>query len=65
DIWNAVGQQAIATVDLGDINNRWKPSNALDDVRDHVLSGATLCGVTLPERGSVSHSEVVRRPALT
>jgi glucosyl-3-phosphoglycerate synthase len=64
DIWNAVGQQAIATIDLGDINNRWKPSNALDDVRDHVLAGATLCGVTLPERGSVSHPEVVRRPAL-
>lgn len=63
DIWNAVGQQAIATVDLGDINNRWKPSNALDDVRDHVLAGATLCGVTLPRWGSVSHPEVMRRPA--
>lgn len=65
DIWNAVGQHAIATPDLGDINNRWKSSSALDDVRDHVLAGATLCGVTLPEWGNISHPNVKRRALLT
>ncbi len=65
DVWRGVGRQAIATADLGEINNRWKPSSALDDVRDHVLAGATLCGVTLPQWGNIAHPNVKRRPKLT
>jgi glucosyl-3-phosphoglycerate synthase len=61
DVWRSYGANAIVEADLGDINNRWKHDDALDDVRDEVLAGAALCGVVLPSRGDVSLPNVVRR----
>lgn len=61
DVWRAYGSNAIVEADLGDIKNRWKPDDALDNVRDEVLAGAALCGVVLPSHGTVSLPGVVRR----
>ncbi len=61
DIWRTFGDRGLAEVDWGSVHNRWKPDNALIDVRDQVLAGATLRGVTLPDYGEVAHSQVINR----
>lgn len=63
DVWRANGPGAIAEVDLGHINNRWKPHDALDEVRAHVEAAAALRGVVLSPKTNRSHHLVVdRRP---
>jgi hypothetical protein len=47
--------------DMGFINNRYKPDDALEEVRDQVLAGAALRIVTMPEYGLVVHNEVTNR----
>lgn len=44
DIWRVHGAQGLAEADMGEIENRWKPDGALDDVRDQVLAAASLRG---------------------
>lgn len=61
DIHRSHGSDAISEVDLGAINNRWKPDDALDDVRAHVVAGAALRGVTLNTNTVHSHPMVVNR----
>jgi len=43
---------------MGVINNRWKPEDALGEVTDQVLAGASLRAVTMSEHGIVTHSMV-------
>ena len=43
------------------INNRYKPDDALEEVRDQVLAGAALRIVTMPEYGLVVHNSVTNR----
>ena len=63
DAWRMVGQEGLCEADIGTVHNRWKPDDALTEVRNQVLAGATLRGVTLPGVGPVSHPAVVdRRP---
>ena len=61
DIYRGVGPDAMAEAYMGTVNNRYKPDDALDDVRDHVLAGATLRIVTLPDYGLVTHGSVTNR----
>lgn len=61
DIYRGVGPDVMAEADMGTINNRYKPDEALDEVRDQVLAGATLRIVTLPEHGLVTHNSVTNR----
>jgi glucosyl-3-phosphoglycerate synthase len=61
DIHRAHGTGAIAEVDLGPINNRWKPDAALDDVRAQVIAGAALRGVGVAPNTDHSHRLVVDR----
>ncbi len=61
DMWRAFGDAGIAEVDWGPLHNRWKPDEALTEVRNQVLAGATLRGVTLPQYGEIVDSQVVDR----
>lgn len=61
DVFREVGVEGIVEVDMGMINNRWKPVEALDDVRDQVLAGASLRVTTLPDFGIVTHELVTNR----
>ena len=47
DVWRAVGKNGMVEVELGDINNRWKPDSALDVVTRDVIAGAASRGVFL------------------
>jgi len=61
DMWRVFGDAGLTEVDWGSLHNRWKPDDALIEVRDQVLAGATLRGVTLPEFGDVTNGFVVDR----
>ena len=61
DIFRAHGEKVIAEADMGAINNRYKPDDALEDVRDQVLAGAALRIVTMPDYGLVMHGQVTNR----
>lgn len=61
DIFRSVGADAIVEADMGVINNRYKPDDALEDVRDQVLAGASLRIVTMPDYGLVMHGQVTNR----
>jgi glucosyl-3-phosphoglycerate synthase len=61
DVFRAVGVEGIVEADMGFINNRYKPDDALEEVRDQVLAGAALRIVTMPEYGLVVHNEVTNR----
>jgi len=61
DMWRVFGDSGLTEVDWGSLHNRWKPDDALVEVRDQVLAGATLRGVTLPEFGDVINGFVVDR----
>lgn len=61
DVFRAVGQDGMREVDMGIINNRWKPDEALGDVSDQVLAGASLRVVTMSEHGIVTHPLVQNR----
>ena len=58
DVFRAVGLEGILEADMGVINNRWKPEDALGEVTDQVLAGASLRAVTMSEHGIVTHSMV-------
>ena len=47
DVWRTVGRPAMVESDMGDINNRWKPDDALDAVTRDVVAGAASRGITL------------------
>jgi glucosyl-3-phosphoglycerate synthase len=61
DMWRAFGDAGIAEVDWGPLHNRWKPDEALTEVRNQVLAGATLRGVTLPDYGDIVDAQVIDR----
>jgi glucosyl-3-phosphoglycerate synthase len=61
DVFRAVGAEGIVEADMGCINNRYKPDDALEEVRDQVLAGAALRIVTMPEYGLVVHNSVTNR----
>ena len=61
DVFRAVGAEGIVEADMGSINNRYKPDDALEEVRDQVLAGAALRIVTMPEYGLVVHNSVTNR----
>ena len=61
DVFRAVGAEGIVEADMGVINNRYKPDDALEEVRDQVLAGAALRIVTMPEYGLVVHNSVTNR----
>ncbi len=61
DVFRAVGLDGMLEVDMGVINNRWKPDSALEDVSDQVLAGASLRVVTMSEHGIVTHPMVQNR----
>lgn len=61
DVFRAVGKEAIREVDMGVINNRWKPDDALGDVSEQVLAGASLRAVTMSDYGIVTHPLVQNR----
>jgi glucosyl-3-phosphoglycerate synthase len=61
DVFRACGEGAIVEADMGSINNRFKPDDALEDVRDQVLAGAALRIVTMPDYGLVMHGQVTNR----
>lgn len=61
DVFRAVGESGVVEADMGMINNRWKPDDALDDVKDQVLAGASLRVATLPDYGIVTHEMVTNR----
>jgi hypothetical protein len=42
-----VGAAGIVEADMGLVNNRWKPDNALDDVIADVAAGALMRGVDM------------------
>jgi hypothetical protein len=48
-------------VDMGVINNRWKPEDALGEVTDQVLAGASLRVVTMSAHGLVTNHMVQNR----
>jgi glucosyl-3-phosphoglycerate synthase len=58
DMWRTFGTDGLVEVNWGQLFNRWKPDEALVEVRDQVLAGASLRGVTLPEFG-VRHDPFV------
>ena len=63
DVARLNGPHAVVEVDLGAINNRWKPDDALDEVRAQVVAGAALRGVEIEPNAGHSHASVVdRRP---
>lgn len=61
DTWRSFGSRSIVEAELGDINNRWKPDDALAQVRDEVAAGARLCGVESESVASRAMPGVVRR----
>jgi glucosyl-3-phosphoglycerate synthase len=61
DVFRAVGAEGIVEADMGFINNRYKPDDALEEVRDQVLAGGALRIVTMPEYGLVVHNSVTNR----
>jgi hypothetical protein len=40
DVWRLVGAAGIVEADMGLVNNRWKPDDALSDVIADVVAGA-------------------------
>lgn len=48
DVWRLHGVKGLAEADMGEVQNRWKPDGALDDVRDQVLAAASLRGLGPP-----------------
>jgi glucosyl-3-phosphoglycerate synthase len=64
DMWRQFGEKGLQEIEWGPLHNRWKPDDALTEVRDHVLAGATLRGVTLPQFGDVVDDQVVDRPPI-
>ena len=65
DVFRACGDKAIVESDMGVINNRYKPDDALEDVRDQVLAGAALRIVTMPDYGLVMHGQVTNREPMS
>ena len=61
DVFRQVGADGIVEADMGTINNRYKPDDALEDVRDQVLAGAALRIITMPDYGLVMHGQVTNR----
>jgi glucosyl-3-phosphoglycerate synthase len=61
DVFRAVGLEGMLEVDMGVINNRWKPDSALGDVTDQVLAGASLRVVTMSAHGLVTNHMVHNR----
>ena len=61
DMWRAYGTEGITEVQWGPLFNRWKPDEALTEVRNQVLAGAALRGVTLEQFGVVRDAMVVDR----
>lgn len=62
DVWRTVGMTGLVEADMGRVNNRWKPDDALDDVIYDVVGAAHLRGATLfPEWAS--GSKVAERSA--
>lgn len=61
DVFRAVGRDGMHEVEMGVINNRWKPDDALGDVSEQVLAGASLRVVTMSEYGIVTHPMVTNR----
>jgi glucosyl-3-phosphoglycerate synthase len=61
DVFRLVGADGIVEADMGTINNRYKPDDALEDVRDQVLAGAALRIITMPDYGLVMHGQVTNR----
>ena len=61
DVFRTIGTDGIVEADMGLINNRYKHDDALEDVRDQVLAGATLRIITLPDHGLVMHGQVTNR----
>lgn len=47
DVYREVGMQGIVEADMGEINNRWKPDDALGEVMREVTAGAAMRGVDL------------------
>lgn len=47
DVWRHVGALGIVEADMGQVNNRWKPDDALGDVIADVVGAAHLRGVSL------------------
>jgi glucosyl-3-phosphoglycerate synthase len=58
DVWRSVGAAGIVEADMGLVNNRWKPDNALDDVIADVVGAAHLRGATI---AGVAGSPLVER----
>jgi len=61
DVFRAVGLEGMLEVDMGVINNRWKPEDALGEVTDQVLAGASLRVVTMSAHGLVTNHLVQNR----
>jgi glucosyl-3-phosphoglycerate synthase len=47
DVWRHVGAAGIVEADMGLVNNRWKPDDALSDVTADVAAGALMRGVDM------------------
>jgi glucosyl-3-phosphoglycerate synthase len=47
DVYRAVGLTGIVEADMGAVNNRWKPDDALGDVMREVTAGAAMRGVDM------------------
>jgi glucosyl-3-phosphoglycerate synthase len=47
DVWRHVGAAGIVEADMGLVNNRWKPDDALGDVMREVMAGALMRGVDM------------------
>ena len=61
DIWRQHGADAIVEADMGEVHNRFKPDDALDDVSDQVRAGLAISG--LGPHGA-AHPTVVERRLL-
>jgi glucosyl-3-phosphoglycerate synthase len=61
DVFRAVGLEGMLEADMGVINNRWKPEDALGEVTEQVLAGASLRVVTMSAHGIVTHPMVQNR----
>lgn len=46
DVYRIVGMAGIVEADMGAVNNRWKPDDALSDVMREVTAGAMMRGVS-------------------
>jgi glucosyl-3-phosphoglycerate synthase len=58
DVWRSVGAAGIVETDMGLVNNRWKPDDALSDVIADVVGAAQLRNVTI---AGVAGSPLVER----